>query len=948
MSTLSAGNLVSLRTAQGRATPYLSVLQPVTLLTALVNNASITRGARTINFDTGTGGGFGYILEGQTLEVDTAGGTKKTFVKSVSGTQTAGTIELYENGILWADNQVLRIKHLYEPHPVPPAIRSGSFFKFYDLAYSNQNSQPNPVVIMGSHRAGKLTAGSIVFNLNSTFSYAVASGATISSRVWSCVHNGGGTSGISFSSTTAANPTLTITEEDEYWLSCAVTDSNGKVSISHRAIFTNPPYVDFTIQSFSGDWQSGGWKVSLQATGAVTLTDFPDNALAVLWYENTFNGVSGFVNLWTVSDEVLTCGYLRQDNDNDDFDKGTGQVTFQISTIDDLLNNIAELGSVSLNAVTTPAVWYEYASWMTVGRSVHHLMLWQSWGVFQCADVYGLTANALGVKTTDYSEASLLQQVNGFAHDRGIFAKLISDRLGRLHLVQDSQMLSDAARGALDTVSTITEADVSGTVDVARNPEGSTTFTQLDGFSFDGTTSIPFISIVPGYRESSISYIMPEERGGSTASVSNQVLADQTDSNVRVGRYHATQNNNPRELRFSNPYNGLGAFDVVPNIGWYVWGIASATLKRGTALFGRKMICRHIDVRFNHQAGTIFTDVVLEPEAVGPAGIQGNYPLGYPAAGTGAPEPDWTPPFAPLIPGFGYFPGGFVGGNYIAETDRITFSTGVTADFNSADITNAKTTMGCVSDRMVYGYFSGGLGTSSTYFDDTDRLVLATGVAAAYATAVLTFAKESMFSLSAASQGYGYYAGGVDASNTSVDDTDRLNYSTGVISNSPTADLNAVRASGSTISNGLTAGYCFGGSNGIGNYQATCNKLTFSSGVMANFATGNLAEARVYAGALFAGATYGYIAGGTDGVGNKSTAERFTIATEVCALNAVSDLPTARTGLSAVSDGSTNGYFVVDDFGARIVFSTGVTSTHANAVMSQVKSYAGGMSDGAA
>ena len=207
-------------------------------------------------------------------------------------------------------------------------------------------------------------------------------------------------------------------------------------------------------------------------------------------------------------------------------------------------------------------------------------------------------------------------------------------------------MLTDAARAALDTVFTLAEADISGVVDVARAPEGGTTFTQLDGFSFNGSTSTPFISIIPGYRESDISYIMPEERGGSTAAVSNQVVADQTGANVTVGRYHALQNNNPRELRFSNPYNGLGAFDIIPSIGWYSWGIADANLKRNTELNGRKMCCRHIDARFTYSengfTGIIQTDVVLEPEAIGPAGIQGNYPTGYPAPALTT--PDWEEP----------------------------------------------------------------------------------------------------------------------------------------------------------------------------------------------------------------------------------------------------------------------------------------------------------------
>lgn len=638
MTTVSPTDL---RTKQARSSVFLSIAKPVTLLTALVNNAGATRGMRSVAFDTGTGSGFATITTGQTLEVVTANGVKKTLIKSISGSQSSGTIELYENGINFADNQVLRIKHFYEPHPVPPAIRSGVFYKFFDIPFTDQNTEPNPVVIMGSHRAGKLAAGSIVFNITAANSYATASGATISSYLWSCVHNGGGTTGITIASATSATTTLTLTAEDQYWLACTVTDSNGKVSTSYRAIFTDPPYTDFIVQSFSGDWQSGGYRVSIQATGDVELADFPDGSLAVLWYENTFNGVAGYVNLWAISNEILTCGYLRQDNDNDNFASGTGSATFQISTIDDLLNNVAPLGSVSLNATASPAKWYEYASWMTTGRSVHHLLLWHAWGVFQCADVIGLTSNVLGVKTTDYTEASLLQQVNGFAYDRGIFAKLICDRLGRIHLVADSQMLSDAGRAALDTVFTLTEADVSGGVDVARNPEGSITFTQLDGFSFDGSTSTPFISIIPGYRESNISYIMPEERGGSTAAVSNQVLADQTDSNVRVGRYHARENNNPRELRFSNPYNGIGAFDIIPSIGWYEWGIADADLKRNTELFGKLFVCRHIDVRFDHQKGTILTDVVLEKEAIGPAGIQGNYPTGYPAASNNPTEPDW-------------------------------------------------------------------------------------------------------------------------------------------------------------------------------------------------------------------------------------------------------------------------------------------------------------------
>jgi hypothetical protein len=141
-------------------------------------------------------------------------------------------------------------------------------------------------------------------------------------------------------------------------------------------------------------------------------------------------------------------------------------------------------------------------------------------------------------------------------------------------------MLNTAARAALDTICTLTVADISGVVDVVRSPEETVTFGQIDGFSFNGTTSTPYVSIVPGYRTGGISYIIPNEHGSSTISVSNQILSSQTDSNEKIGRYLALQNNNPRELRFSTPGNYIGCFDIIPSLGWYAWGIADANLKR--------------------------------------------------------------------------------------------------------------------------------------------------------------------------------------------------------------------------------------------------------------------------------------------------------------------------------------------------------------------------------
>lgn len=952
MTTVSP---TTLRTQQARASIFLSVCPQTVLLSAQVNG-SPARGARSFSYDTGSGALFALITEGQTIVFDTPYGLQRTMVKSVVGTAASGTVNLYESKLVLTDNDPFQILFFYEPHPIPPAIRSGVFYKFYDTIFSTQNTTPNPIAIAGPNRAGFVPFS---FSVLKADSYAIASGATISSIAVSASPAAGIT-------VAAAGPNYLVTVNDagEYWLKVTATDSNGKTQETFRYVRghdrtgANAPYTDFTVQSFSGDWAAGGYRVSIQATGDVELSDFPDRTLAILWYENTFNGVEGYTSLWgtNAAPNVLCSGYLRQDNSQDNWGPpeqggGTAKTTFQITTIDDLLNNVAELGSVSLNATASPAKWYEYASWMTTGRSIHHLLRWQAWGVFQCADVFDLTANTLGVKTTDYSESSLLQQVNGFALDRGIFAKLICDRLGRLHLVTDSQMLSDAARAALDTVFTITEADVSGGVDVARAPEETTTFTQLDGFSFDGTTSTPFISIIPGYREISISYIMPEERGGSTAAVSNQVLADQTDSNVRVGRYHAVQNNNPRELRFSNPYNGLGAFDIIPSIGWYGWGIANSDLKRNTELFGKLFICRHIDVQVNHQAGTILTNVVLEREAIGPPGIQGNYPTGYPATSNNPTTPGWTPPDVHFGPVAAYYAGGLEGASFVVTADKMPFSTGATAANAASNLSVAKGAMGAISDTMTYGYFVGGFPNGGgAYLDSTDRLVLSTGVTSAFATAVLFIGKESLFGLSDG-ETYGYFAGGNLLNSPFITDSaERLTFFTGVIASNGVSDLSGARSTGASLSDGETYGYFAGGYNVAAVEQATTDRITFATGATAANAVSDLSLARTRAGAVPDGSTYGYFGGGGAAAGVTDVTDRITFATGVTAANAVSNLTAARTPSCSSGDGATYGYFlaVPASTSDRITFATGVTAGNGGSDLSSARTFVGGISDGVA
>lgn len=656
MTTISAPDLALLRTQQQQTTLYLSVLQPFILLTASVNNGAITRGARTIDYDGGVAGGvssFAAIAAGQTLEVDTPKGTQKIRIKSIAGVAAAGTITVAENTISWADDMVIRVLHNYEPWPIPPTIRAGIFYKDYDIGHTDQTVKPPPVAILGPNFVTTSDYIEIDGNIATNGSYAISDGATISSLVLTCLKNDG--------TTVVVNQKMgiwdiTFPSCGQYWLTLVATDSNGKTAKTHRCVWyydfvTCSPYIDFQMTGLSGDWGSGGWRFSINVTGDVKQSDFPDNSLVVVWCINHFNSSEDYVNIWHNNinfepDKIMCQGYIRNDNDRDSLADGVGSVSFEVTTIEAVMDKMSLSGSVSLNAITTiPAYWYEYEDWMTVGRAIHHLLQYHS-TIMEIVDVYGLKDNVLGLKTADFAESTLLQMCNSLTNERGILAKVVSDRLGRLHLVEDTQLWNDTDRAALDTVFTLSIADVSDTVELVRQQEEAMGVVEVSGFFFDGAASTPYISIASGYQAGGVSFGLPNWRGSGSDMRNFQVLASQADCNEKAGRLLAAANNEYRELRITSPANYLGAFDIVPSIGMYNWGLADALFKRGLGLNGLNLICRNVSANMIAD-GVLQSNVVFEIEAQGEDGIPGNYPVGYP------PIAIPPPPIAP--PGEGWF-----------------------------------------------------------------------------------------------------------------------------------------------------------------------------------------------------------------------------------------------------------------------------------------------------
>ncbi len=619
----------NLRNTTHEVTARLTIFAPPVLWTGQVNGVH-DRGETDIVYDSGSGS-LTFVRDFLQLIIGTSPGAddigRLRIDDTISMLLATGTITVDENAIVWLPGMYLSIEHLFPIERINPRIAGGVLYKFFDVPYTDENGQDDtdPVCVAGSDQIADLVAGSHVFNMDLSESYPTT-GGVISSFALSVAPTLGAV--VSFNTSTGIG-TVTVDRAGYWWAICSCTDSFGN-SMERFVLLrthdsTDTDFIEVKITGYSEVW-GGGVRMSVEARESISLSDVPDNAIAYLWHENKFDGVEGYVNILGVHDTILFNGYVRTDRSRSDFKTGDKSATFELTTVDGLMENLS-LRSITVRLKSQPDDWWQYQL-LTTGEAIWFLLRWHSTVPWR-HDVIGImTFDKFQRRlTADFEEGSLFRMANQIAFDRGVVAKITCDRLGRIHFVQDTQLLNQTQRDTIISALDIQPDDVSGTIEVIRNSEPRVHTMQISGFDYDTSgEGTPYISIIPGYRQSNISYSLPEYRGRSFKAITHQLLQTQLESNERVGRYFAQANMVIKELRIPFRGNYLSALTTIPSYGWYELNIANTDFARQLNLNRIRMLCRSITAQISSASGTLITTGIFEPEAFGPDGILGNYP----------------------------------------------------------------------------------------------------------------------------------------------------------------------------------------------------------------------------------------------------------------------------------------------------------------------------------
>jgi hypothetical protein len=607
---------------------YLCPQPSTTVFTGLVNG---TPASPYINipFDTGVTGSFGNPLAGMTvLFGSTAGGSErgKRRLRSFPG-GAAGTLVIDESddvGPLIQNNDHITIKWDIRLWPkYPKFTQSGlnvTIKEDYDVAYSNQTLNWYPVAVPGPPGVGFIEAGQAQISFVGNQSYALAPGATLSSYLWTAYDSVEGTS--SNAGTVASPVTFSWTSPGWHLVSLRVIDSNGNPHTGYTWAITIDPtdpaatvFIDFDSINDNIDFNQGGGEASFVVRGTdASKTQFPEECLVV----NACRPGSAqttATGCWPYRDNVLFVGYILSNSVRQNPD--TGEVSFRIGTIDNIMRNLS-MFPASLKDATTPTTW-DTGKQLTVDRCASFLYKWRS--TLDAMTSVIPSNDTRRIFRQDFGPTDLYSMVQNELV-ASILGKVVSTHQSVLYHVIDYNLQNTTERATATTRKTLHKGIWVNDAFIEERHDYQWPARQVkaSGIYYNGQPTediCPLFSEAPG--DAMKSY-------GKEMNFDRLILSGQTDLNVRTGHLLAKFNQRYPTYRMSFLNDAsftVGPQDLFPTI-------FEATDNNRELALSVNLIPRRINRQYDHEGGFYRVDVEFEPESSGEPGVTVDIPCGPP------------------------------------------------------------------------------------------------------------------------------------------------------------------------------------------------------------------------------------------------------------------------------------------------------------------------------
>lgn len=551
-----------------------------------------------------------YINVGRDDRVD----LKRVRVKSA----TSNTVTVApDSAIEYRQNEHFDIKDYHEFWPVFPraVLHTGTneytLYKDYDIAFADQNTNFNPVVIMGPHFAGFYETFSQIW-FSATGSYTV-DGSTISSYLWEFPV------GASPTGSTLGTPGyITFPSSGHYTVKCTVTASNGKTAVGYRHVIlldkyagNNLPISDWEFESLEGEWR-GGYNLKIKVRNRVD--EFKDGDMLILFAENYYQGVEqsfGHPNL--DREHIVFIGYI---NDMETYyDAFDSEVHITVRGISNYMTN-KEMFSIAMYDSSAPQDWTEITD-LTVNKAINHYLRWHS-TLLEMSDFTHIITGEGDYRENiiEIGKGEIFPTLDGLINQR-VLGGFSSDSQSSCFAEADYNLIVTGSR--FSSVMAFENRDWVGEPHLQERFDTPVSDVLLGGEAYNPptVTGTAFLSRAPGLMQTYT---------GKSEAVSGVTLTSQTHINSLAGLLFAKENNRYPELELALSFN-MANIETTPQE-FYDFDLTGTYRALD---WHPRLIPRKISKTF--EDFVLKTTITFEPETHGPPGTTVIIPVEVPDDG---------------------------------------------------------------------------------------------------------------------------------------------------------------------------------------------------------------------------------------------------------------------------------------------------------------------------
>jgi hypothetical protein len=531
----------------------------------------------------------------------------KARMKSLSGS----TLTVAPNFIEWTSYPYITIKKVIEPWAILPDLEND--YEDGNKSYTNENLYYHPLGRIG-------TVGRVAFtNVAEKFwsdSAAVATSASLSTHAWTFPSGSPASSSSAGSASSPIEVTWSApTGHTPHYVKYVVTDSNGKTHTRWQPVWVfdtlGASLCDWVLDSCSGSFDSGSWQASFTVYTDADIAEFPEDAMVVIFAEDHYAGhLTSIGGNWEHAENIVFGGWIARDTVTRN--KNEGYVSFDVLGPVDKMKELL-CWPANLEDKTSPDTWHELSR-MTCDRAGFHIMT-EHTTMHSICDLE-LTGSTKRMLYVDIPEANPHTQIQDYCL-KPIGANLLSDRQGRIYFDLNPNLRLVSDRSSIPVVISldINTPMRSETGLVLAVEEHSETVAQVDfiGFGYTGEDPKPYYALAPGDQHPT----------GDVRKVDGIRADSQSEANTLSGLYLAEANNIWREVKI--PVFNWRIFDIAPQEYTELTLVASDT-RRGVEWSAQKLICRYVELEYNHEKNWLVVSPSFEKDSFGPAGITGDYP----------------------------------------------------------------------------------------------------------------------------------------------------------------------------------------------------------------------------------------------------------------------------------------------------------------------------------